>query len=65
MFWHLKQAAALLAASSSTNTTSSEIKRSEDVAALREYDGNTPWPAVLGVFVAIVAFTWALLAMAL
>ena len=28
-------------------------------------NNNTPWAAVLGVFVAIIAFTWAMLALAL
>ncbi len=36
---------------------------SDDAAALTEQ--NTPWAAVLGVFAAIVAFTWILLTMAL
>jgi hypothetical protein len=37
---------------------------SEDTAALRG-DQNTPWAAVLGVFAAIIAFTWMLLSLAL
>ena len=71
-------AAALLANSSGTGGAAFSVSagssgaaagvggvRSEETAVLNERDNHTPWPAVLGVFVAIVAFTWALLAMAL